>query len=181
MAEGVFKHIASSPPTSSLISKIDSAGTGSYHIGDSPDRRTISTLRKHGITDYKHAARVVTREDFRNFDYILAMDEYNLRDLLHLRNNVANKTSIGSRRYETRKADQEGAADSDSGAKLAEVRLFGNFRPDGTVEAEVGGGEVIEDPYYGGVNGFEEAYEQAARFSKGFLEYLKGKIIQPES
>jgi low molecular weight phosphotyrosine protein phosphatase len=40
---------------------------------------------------------------------------------------------------------------------------------------EFGGkkGEEVEDPYYGGEEGFEEAYRQAVRFSKGFLEKLE--------
>ncbi|RMJ21953.1 hypothetical protein PHISP_07185, partial [Aspergillus sp. HF37] len=85
MSEGVFRGMAASHP---LINEIDSAGTGAYHAGDSPDPRTMSTLRRHGISDYDHAARIVTKEDFLDFDYLLAMDKYNLRDLLDVRDSV---------------------------------------------------------------------------------------------
>jgi len=51
--------------------------------------------------------------------------------------------------------------------------LFGDFNPDGTVNRRIGEGQEIEDPYYGGIDGFETAYEQALRFSKGFLAYLE--------
>jgi low molecular weight phosphotyrosine protein phosphatase len=57
MAEGIFRSIISKPPYQALIKEVDSCGTGAYHIGDSPDSRTMSTLEDHGITDYVHAAR----------------------------------------------------------------------------------------------------------------------------
>ncbi|KAJ4361704.1 Low molecular weight phosphotyrosine protein phosphatase, partial [Ascochyta clinopodiicola] len=52
MAEGVFQSLvsSSSPSTQRLITTIDSCGTGAYHVGDSPDRRTMATLRQNGIT-----------------------------------------------------------------------------------------------------------------------------------
>lgn len=149
MAEAVFRSVVASS-TTPVIGDIDSAGTASYHALDPPDPRTMSTLRRHGITDYEHAARAVTKEDFRTFDYILAMDGSNLRNLLQMRNNVR------------------------SGEKIAEVRLFGDFGPDGT-QSRVGGGEEVQDPYYGGTQGFEEVYEQAVRFSKAFLACLETK------
>lgn len=59
MAEGVFQSMAKKEPYKGLIGKIDSCGTGGYHIGEGPDDRTMSTLEDHGITDYVHAARKV--------------------------------------------------------------------------------------------------------------------------
>ncbi|KAH8423394.1 tyrosine protein phosphatase LTP1 [Aspergillus melleus] len=176
MAEGVFRNVASSHP---LINEIDSAGTGAYHVLEPPDSRTMSTLRKHGITDYQHAARKVTKEDFLNFDYLLAMDKYNLRDLLDTRESVIasmNKSGGAASRGSkgTRGATAAAlAASGEAGAKVAEVRLFGDFGAGGVLHDRVGGGEVVQDPYYGGVNGFEEVYRQVVRFSKGFVEYLE--------
>lgn len=60
MAEGVFQSITSKPPYEGLVRRIDSCGTGAYHVGDEPDDRTMDTLEKHGITDYRHAARKVS-------------------------------------------------------------------------------------------------------------------------
>jgi len=160
MAEGVFRSLAA-PYRTSLIGDIDSAGTGAYHVHDPPDERTMTTLRAHGIRNYKHAARKVTKDDFYTFDYILAMDQYNLRDLLRLRDNVL--------------AAQKKGANGASEADVAVVRLFGDFNSDGTLNKRVGGGQEIEDPYYGGINGFEIAYEQALKYSKGFLTYLEQK------
>lgn len=60
MAEGVFQHLTSKAPYKGLVSKLDSCGTGAYHVGDDPDDRTLETLQKHGVTDYEHAARKVS-------------------------------------------------------------------------------------------------------------------------
>ncbi|KAI9925577.1 hypothetical protein ASPWEDRAFT_157165 [Aspergillus wentii DTO 134E9] len=156
MAEGVFRNMASSHP---LIAEIDSAGTGAYHALEPPDSRTMSTLRRHNIKNYEHAARKITQEDFRTFDYIFAMDQYNLRDLLSVRASVVKKFG----------EDQ-----------VADVRLFGDYGAGGKLHERVGGGEVVQDPYYGGANGFEEVYQQVTRFSKGFLDFLKNQGASDE-
>ena len=142
MAEAVFRSLTISNPR---VGTIDSAGTGAYHEGDPPDPRTMSTLEDNGIIDYNHAARKVQASDFTTFDYILAMDRENLYDLRRLRGRV-----IGERM-----TPQLG------NAEMGRLVLFGDF----------GGqrGEVVGDPYYGARNGFEIAYEQMLRFSKGFI------------
>ena len=178
MAEGVFRSLTSpSQPRSFLIDEIDSAGTGAYHVHDPPDERTMATLRQHGITNYKHAARKVTKEDFRTFDYILAMDQYNLRDLLRLRESVILGGPSGRTRGRAALNPKSSAGET-AISQIAEVRLFGDFNPDGTVNKQIGGGQEIEDPYYGGINGFEIAYEQALKFSQGFLAYLEKRTEQ---
>lgn len=168
MAEAVFRSVVASS-TTPLVGVIDSAGTASYHTREPPDSRTMSTLRRHSVTDYKHAARTVTKEDFRTFDYILAMDGNNLRDLLPVRNSVLTTGKKGSSFHAASSVSDYSArpiGSSGSGEKIAEVRLFGDFGPDGTIQSRVGGGEEVQDPYYGGAQGFEEVYEQAVRFSK---------------
>ncbi|KAL4980378.1 phosphotyrosine protein phosphatase I superfamily [Aspergillus desertorum] len=177
MAEGVFRNIAANHP---LISNIDSAGTGAYHAGESSDSRTMSTLRRHGIRNYHHLARKVTLEDFLNFDYLLAMDEYNLEDLLELRASIMSSSSKTAGRMSRGKGTRAATAASitasvEAGAKVAEVRLFGDYGPEGSLHERVGGGEVVQDPYYGGANGFEAVYQQVARFSNNFLQYLEKK------
>lgn len=159
MAEAVFTSMTADNPS---IGTIDSAGTGAYHELDPPDPRTTATLRKHQISDYDHAARKVTKDDFRKFDYVLAMDKHNLRDLLRARDSVAS-------------GKKHGTADSAVGGnKIADVRLFGDFAGSKGVHAKVGGGEQVQDPYYGVHDGFEEVYQQVVRFSKGFLEHVEG-------
>jgi protein-tyrosine phosphatase len=61
--------------------EIDSAGTAAYHVGERPDRRTLSTARTHGV-ELPSRARHWGREDFARFDLILAMDSHNRADLV---------------------------------------------------------------------------------------------------
>ncbi|KAJ5154371.1 Protein-tyrosine phosphatase low molecular weight mammalian [Penicillium coprophilum] len=181
MAEGVFRDLVAAHPS---IGEIDSAGTAAYHSLEPPDSRTMSTLRRHKITNYNHAARKVTREDFLTFDYLLAMDKSNLRDLEDVRESVIatlqrktdNKPSSKSTRSHVDAAIGAYGADT----KVAKVRLFGDFGKGGKLHDRVGGGEVVKDPYYGGVNGFEEVYQQVVRFSKNFVDHLEQNPIDSE-
>ena len=61
---------------------VDSAGTGSWHIGELPDHRSIATARKRAIDLTKQRARQFQKEDLDAFDLVLAMDKSNLRDIL---------------------------------------------------------------------------------------------------
>lgn len=60
--------------------EIDSAGTGAWHVGDPPDRRSTETAAKRGIV-MRGAARQVTDADFDTYDLLLAADEQNLAAL----------------------------------------------------------------------------------------------------
>ncbi|KAJ5930409.1 Protein-tyrosine phosphatase low molecular weight mammalian [Penicillium verhagenii] len=173
MAEGVFRNVAESHPA---IGEIDSAGTGAYHTLEPPDSRTMSTLRRHNITNYSHAARKVSKDDFLKFDYLLAMDKSNLRDLLDVRDSVImslqRKANAKSGAKLTPAAIDAALKENGVNTQVAEVRLFGDFGPGGKLHDRVGGGEVVQDPYYGGANGFEEVYHQVVRFSQGFLDHV---------
>ncbi|KAG0006989.1 hypothetical protein BGZ65_000379 [Modicella reniformis] len=79
MAEAVFKHAVEKRGIGEDFD-IDSAGTASYHIGANPDSRSAETCRKNGVP-MNHKARQVCDADFAKYDYILCMDEENLRDL----------------------------------------------------------------------------------------------------
>ncbi len=82
MAEAVFQHMVDEAGLSDSIT-IDSAGTGSWHIGEQAHSGTRNILRQHGIS-YTGRARQITRGDFAQFDYILAMDGENLAALQRL-------------------------------------------------------------------------------------------------
>ncbi|XP_035279309.1 low molecular weight phosphotyrosine protein phosphatase isoform X4 [Anguilla anguilla] len=88
IAEAVFRKLATD---SGDINKwrIDSAATSTYEIGNPPDYRGQVCMRKHGVP-MSHVARQVTKEDFLSFDYMLCMDESNLRDLNRKANSVKN-------------------------------------------------------------------------------------------
>jgi len=63
--------------------EVDSCGTSDYHIGDSPDPRTIATALKNGVK-MSHCVRQFTTTDLDDFDYILAMDRSNHKNILRL-------------------------------------------------------------------------------------------------
>lgn len=65
--------------------QIDSCGTSDYHIGDNADPRTRANALKNGVT-IEHSARQLIAGDLDEFDFIFAMDESNLRNILHLAN-----------------------------------------------------------------------------------------------
>lgn len=150
MAEGVFRHLTNfaKPDQHPLIKDIDSCGTGAYHAGDRPHSRTLSVLADNGLTDYKHAARrVKVPEDFERFNYLLAMDEDNYVDLRDLVKRAKKKGQLGDE-------------------ALEKIHLYGEF---GGKDKR----EEIGDPYYGGREGFEIAYEQVVRCGKGLLKHIE--------
>ncbi|HET8608877.1 MAG TPA: low molecular weight protein-tyrosine-phosphatase [Burkholderiales bacterium] len=82
-AEGVFRKLAADAGLEHEI-EIDSAGTHDYHIGYSPDERAQAAAHARGYDLFALRARRVTRDDFRVFDYVLAMDRNNLTALQRL-------------------------------------------------------------------------------------------------
>jgi protein-tyrosine phosphatase len=82
-AEAVFQHLIEAKGLQELVS-VDSAGTGSWHIGESPDDRTQDAALVRGIDMSKQRARQVSSNDFLQFDYLLAMDRQNLDSLVRM-------------------------------------------------------------------------------------------------
>jgi len=74
--------------------KIDSAGTGNYHIGKQPDQRSIAVARLNGVDISKQKARQFTIADFNNYDYIYVMDHSNYRDVIQLAPDEASKNKV---------------------------------------------------------------------------------------
>ncbi len=79
MAEAVFAHKVRVTGLEGQI-EADSAGTGDWHIGHPPHRGTLTLLAKNGI-EYEHKARLITPSDLDDFDYVLTMDDSNLRNV----------------------------------------------------------------------------------------------------
>lgn len=79
-AEGVFRHVVKQRNMTDVI-QIDSAGTHSYHVGESPDSRSQSTALSRGVNLSAQRARQVEPIDFDRFDYVIAMDRANLENL----------------------------------------------------------------------------------------------------
>ena len=81
-AEGIMSHLIQQQGLEKQI-MCDSAGTSSYHIGSSPDRRMTAAASKRGIV-LSGQARQFSTSDFDQFDLILAMDRQNYQDILRL-------------------------------------------------------------------------------------------------
>lgn len=61
--------------------KVDSAATSSWHIGEPPHRGTQDKLREYGISMTGMQSRQLHKRDFEQFDYIIGMDENNIRNI----------------------------------------------------------------------------------------------------
>ncbi|MGB0630491.1 MAG: low molecular weight protein-tyrosine-phosphatase [Alphaproteobacteria bacterium] len=72
-AEGVFRHLFTERGLADRI-EADSAGIGSWHVGDPPDPRSTETALARGVDIRDQRARTVRPYDFEEFDLLLAMD-----------------------------------------------------------------------------------------------------------
>lgn len=79
LAEGILQ---SKLPSDKFT--VDSAGTGDWHAGQGPDRRSVTTAKGRGLDISCQKARQIKPADFTNFDHIYVMDSSNLRDVTKL-------------------------------------------------------------------------------------------------
>jgi protein-tyrosine phosphatase len=91
LAEGILRAKAEER---GLQWEIDSAGTGGWHEGDAPDKRSITVAKKHSIDISKQKARKIRKEDFDNFDLILPMDTSNRDDLYEMTSTMEQRNKI---------------------------------------------------------------------------------------
>lgn len=79
-AEGVFRALVEANGLAESI-VVDSAGTGSWHVGKPPDRRAREAALRRGVDITDQRARQVRTEDFDRFDLVLALDQGHYREL----------------------------------------------------------------------------------------------------
>ncbi|MVO10381.1 low molecular weight phosphotyrosine protein phosphatase [Flavobacterium sp. TP390] len=79
LAEGILK---SKLPKDQFV--VDSAGTGDWHVGQLPDKRSIAIAKKYGIDITDQRAQHFTAKHFEQFDFIYAMDMSNYKNILQL-------------------------------------------------------------------------------------------------
>src|SRR5215467_8090075 len=84
IAEGVFRSFVGQVGLLDSVI-IDSAGTGDSQVGQPPDPRALAAAMRRGYELPRRRARQVGVQDFERFDWILAMDSRNLRELESLR------------------------------------------------------------------------------------------------
>ncbi len=85
-AEAIFQNIVNDKGLANQFI-VDSAGTGSWHIGKKADSRMIFAAKKRNINITSNARQII-KDDFRKFDYILVMDNSNFNNVLNLKNQV---------------------------------------------------------------------------------------------
>ena len=92
-AEGVFRKLLAGEEIESLV-LVDSAGTHAYHIGEPPDGRAQEAALRRGVDLSELRGRRAERSDFDEFDYVLAMDRENYRNLLAIAGDHAHKVRL---------------------------------------------------------------------------------------
>lgn len=91
MAEGLFLNKIESRKLENI--KVDSAGTSNYHIGERPDRRMLETANQKGV-HLPSRARQFLVSDYDDFDWIIAMDSENKRNILSLARNESDVKKV---------------------------------------------------------------------------------------
>lgn len=135
LAEAALRHEAQNAGLDLIV---DSAGTGSWHIGKGPDPRSCAEALRHGIDIRTYRARQVEAADFMRFDRIVALDAANLADLKRI-------------------------APADGKARLSLLL-------DHVAGLE---GQDVDDPYYGGPEGFETTWQQVSAAARAIVAELK--------
>jgi low molecular weight phosphotyrosine protein phosphatase len=129
----------------------------------------MATLEAHGITDYMHQARKVDPFSSLNSPRALLTlpSLSNHRPKRQLRPSDFDNFDYIFAMDRSNLSDIQRVKRTHKPDSKARVMLFGEYSGTGKVE-------VVNDPYYGGQDGFEKAYEQAARFSRNFLGEVFG-------
>ncbi len=154
MADAVFQHLVREAGLAHQF-KIDSAGTGSWNVGEKSHSGTLSILRKHNIP-YDGRARQLDYDDLNNFDYILAMDRENLSHILRLVNRGERSAQDKMERFY-------------GSANRPEVTLFLSYANQaGTVNIS-----EVPDPYYDGR--YEVVYDLVTAGCAALLNAIRQK------
>lgn len=130
-----------------------SAGTHAYHVGEGADLRSARSALRRGYDLSAHRARRVEVRDFDEFDYVLAMDDENLRHL---------EASGGS-------------GQTDRGrTRRARVRPLLDFAPSAAFSE-------VPDPYSRGEEGFELVLDLIETACAGLLEHVRRTDLDEET
>ncbi len=128
---------------------VDSAGTGSWHVGEGPNFSSEATWQKAGY-QYEHTAKQFKADFFTQRDLILVMDSSNYRNVMNM------------------------ATSSDHGAKVFFLRQFdptlSHISPMGTDASRL----EVPDPYGLAERAFEKVLEMVEDSVEGLLQVLKG-------
>lgn len=91
LAEGILREKA---VKENIEIFIDSAGTSNIHIGQHPDKRTVSNALEHGVDISNLLGRQFKQSDFDDFDQIFVMDSSNFSNVISLARNEKDKIKV---------------------------------------------------------------------------------------
>ncbi len=80
LAEGAFRRHVEQAGLAHAF-EIDSAGTAGYHAGEPPDPRSVQEAHRQGVDISRQRSRKLVASDLSRFDYVMAMDNSNLRNI----------------------------------------------------------------------------------------------------
>ncbi len=86
LAEGIMRHLIQEQGLSDQF-EVESAGTGSWHVGDRPHRGSIQVADQHGINIHGQRSQQLTASDIQYYDWLVAMDTSNRNGIRHLDRN----------------------------------------------------------------------------------------------
>ncbi len=91
LAEGILRHKIN---LEGLDWEVQSAGTGSWHIGEAPDPRSQKIAKINGIDISKQKAQKFSQKHYSEFDRIYTMDSSNYRDVVNMAINEEDKNKV---------------------------------------------------------------------------------------
>lgn len=144
LGEGIFRHLVEEAGLAHQF-VIDSAGTSAYHAGEAPDPGSIRVARSEGIDITAQRSRQFKRDELDRWEYIVAMDPANRRNILRL-------------------------VDNDPEPLRGKLWLMRNFEHE---EDGSGHDEGVPDPWGGGPRGFEDVYAIVERSCVNLLKSIR--------
>lgn len=91
LAHGIMQHLVEQE---GLDWQIDSAGTGDWHVGQQPDKRSIAVAKKYGVDIATQRAQCFRSDFFERYDHIFVMDDNNFRDVMALAKSEEDKAKV---------------------------------------------------------------------------------------
>ena len=149
----------------------DSAATHAYHVGELADKRARQNAESHGLT-LTHRCRKLHGEDFSVFDYIVAMDDYNMENIQSISYRSTNIHQPEEVCFLYRRFDKSPSPLTPRGGISDEESDEQNSPSGGWGDRRFG---AVPDPYYGEESDFENVYQIVSRCAEGFLDYLVEK------
>jgi len=122
---------------------VDSAGTSNYHPNKAPDLRSQKHALKRGYDLSALRARQLKKQDFVEFNLILAMDHENFDDIQDLLAQAILQYGVDQIK-----------------AKIALMSEYDQYYPK----------QALPDPYYGGDEGFERVLDQCESSSRAWVD-----------